>query len=263
MRVLDAGRDYARLSRVSEAMLALSFCAGRPDFDEATIGAVGRLLQVDHMSAFDDQEDGAIQLRLAASSADRSVSPRLSRIYAERFHRCDPLPRSLDEPNVSVFLMSPEDVLDPQYRAECYDLPGIVERITIRSGRHTLNLYRGHANGPFQDQDTAVAVEAAAMLFPLLDHHARLLLRQPANSRAGLTGIAARLRAMCPALTGREVDVLARGLIGMTSEGTGLDLGIRTTSVATYRKRAYHRLDISTQAELYGRLMQAQPMAQG
>ena len=261
MRVLDAGRDYARLNRVSEAMLGLAFCAGRSDFDEAAIEAVGRVLHVDHMSAFDAQEDGAIQLRLAASSADRSVSPRLSRIYAERFHHCDPLRRSLEGPAVSVFVVSPEDVLDPQYRAECYDLPGIVERITIRSGRHTLNLYRGHANGPFQEPDAALAVTAAAMLFPLLDRHIQLLGRQPASSLAGLAGIAGRLRTMCPALTGREVDVLARGLIGMTSEGTGLDLGIRTTSVATYRKRAYHRLGISTQAELYGRLIQAHPMA--
>ena len=52
-------------------------------------------------------------------------------------------------------------------------------------------------------------------------------------------------------LTQREKEVCARILLGMSSEGIGLDLGIKMQSVLTYRKRAYARLNISSQNELF------------
>jgi DNA-binding CsgD family transcriptional regulator len=52
-------------------------------------------------------------------------------------------------------------------------------------------------------------------------------------------------------LTSRELDVGARSLAGMTAEGTALELNIKTSSVVTYRKRAYGRLGISSLYELF------------
>jgi DNA-binding CsgD family transcriptional regulator len=52
-------------------------------------------------------------------------------------------------------------------------------------------------------------------------------------------------------LTPREIDVCARALLGMTAEGTALDLDIKKSSVVTYRKRSYERLGISSQHELF------------
>ena len=40
----------------------------------------------------------------------------------------------------------------------------------------------------------------------------------------------------------------------MTVEGTALDLGIAPTSVATYRKRAYQKLGITSQNEIFALL---------
>ena len=53
-------------------------------------------------------------------------------------------------------------------------------------------------------------------------------------------------------LTRRERQVCARAAIGMSIEGAALDLGIGSASVLTYRKRAYDRLGISSQNELFG-----------
>jgi DNA-binding CsgD family transcriptional regulator len=39
--------------------------------------------------------------------------------------------------------------------------------------------------------------------------------------------------------------------LGYTSVGIGLDLNIAQSSVVTYRRRAYEKLDISTQNELF------------
>ena len=60
-----------------------------------------------------------------------------------------------------------------------------------------------------------------------------------------------RLAALECGMTPRELDVCARTLIGLTAEGIALDLNIKKSSVSTYRKRAYARLGISSQSQLY------------
>jgi len=64
-----------------------------------------------------------------------------------------------------------------------------------------------------------------------------------------------RLAALECGMTPRELDVCARTLIGMTAEGIALDLNVKKSSVSTYRKRAYARLGISSQSQLYRLLM--------
>jgi DNA-binding CsgD family transcriptional regulator len=52
-------------------------------------------------------------------------------------------------------------------------------------------------------------------------------------------------------LTEREADVCARIVLGMSTTGIALDLRISKNTVATLRKRAYDRLGISSQNELF------------
>jgi len=58
------------------------------------------------------------------------------------------------------------------------------------------------------------------------------------------------LIASAPQLTEREASVCSGIVLGMTSEGIALDLGISVNTVRTYRKRAYARLKISSENEL-------------
>jgi DNA-binding CsgD family transcriptional regulator len=52
-------------------------------------------------------------------------------------------------------------------------------------------------------------------------------------------------------LTGREKDVCIRILSGLSSEAIASELGIGLHSALTYRKRAYEKLGISAQNELF------------
>jgi DNA-binding CsgD family transcriptional regulator len=52
-------------------------------------------------------------------------------------------------------------------------------------------------------------------------------------------------------LTPRERAVCARALAGLTVAGIALDLGIRTPTVATLRRRAYAKLGISSLSQLF------------
>ena len=59
-------------------------------------------------------------------------------------------------------------------------------------------------------------------------------------------------RAPLAALTPREREVCCRILSGLSSEAISQELGISLHSTLTYRKRAYQRLGISSQGELFG-----------
>jgi DNA-binding NarL/FixJ family response regulator len=65
----------------------------------------------------------------------------------------------------------------------------------------------------------------------------------------------ARLAALCPELTPREIGVCQALLRGENTAEVALALGIRSSSVQTYRKRAYAKLGISSLAGLFQRLL--------
>jgi len=95
-----------------------------------------------------------------------------------------------------------------------------------------------------------------ARLMPLiaaLARHAELRKRSgpPRLQPAARDRIAAILMKSDLRLTLREVEVCTGILLGRTVEAIALDLGIRPASVATYRKRAYRRLGISAQNQLF------------
>lgn len=100
--------------------------------------------------------------------------------------------------------------------------------------------------------DVSVAQELLRLMAQIAPDAARRAEPAAAPSRRDLLlSYRRRLLALDRGLTSRELDVCSRSLLGMTAEGTALDLDIKISSVVTYRKRAYARLGISSQAELF------------
>lgn len=158
---------------------------------------------------------------------------------------------------VQVALQRGESIADAAYRDACYGRSGVLERLTVATGDSgeliALNLYRLASSGGF-DAGERAAIEVLAPLLAALavKHVAMLGMRLRSRDRADrIEAAGARLAAICGALTRRERDVLSRALVGMTSEGIALDLGIGLTSVLTYRRRGYARVGVSSQAELF------------
>ena len=184
----------------------------------------------------------------------------VQRVYLERFYRLDPVLRYAGADH-RVLHLHRDEIMDAEYRRTAYVRAGLLERLTVAApdGRRliALNLYRREQGGPFDSRDVQ-RVEAHA---PLLgspraqacrhDRRATALPRpwRPAcRPRRTPAGAGARL-------TGRELDVLARALAGLTSAGIALDLGISLNTVLTYRKRAYGRLGVTSHAELFSRCL--------
>jgi DNA-binding CsgD family transcriptional regulator len=92
---------------------------------------------------------------------------------------------------------------------------------------------------------------SAPVLVALLAQHAGLAAEpvDAAGVLASLGRIEACLAELSP-LARREAQVCARILYGMSTVGIGLDLGVGTETVKTFRKLAYRRLGIGSEREL-------------
>ena len=148
---------------------------------------------------------------------------------------------------------SSEDIAHEGYRTACYSDPNVSDRLSllVRPAERiwlSVNLYRDRDHANFTQQEIAL-VEALA---PLVGHSARHHYALHGQAQPGIPQLMlARLRTRCPALSKREVDVLRGVLEGLTAAEIGDALGIKPASVVTYQKRAYQRLGISGQRQLF------------
>lgn len=119
------------------------------------------------------------------------------------------------------------------------------------SGGFCIGFARSARRPTMTGKELAVADQVAPSLLSAVAKHCNLTTRQQMLGPTwySLSQIEERLITMT-ALSRREREVSARMLYGLSTAGIALDLGIGEESVATYRKRSYHRLGISNQREL-------------
>jgi len=146
-----------------------------------------------------------------------------------------------------------DDIVHEGYRAACYGNPNVYDRLSLLLQPAdeiwlSVNLYRDRAHANFQPREIAF-IEALA---PLIGHTARHHYALHGQHQLGLPQLMlARVRSLCPTLAKRELDVIRGVLEGRTAAEIGEILGIKPASVVTYQKRAYQRLGISTQRQLF------------
>jgi DNA-binding CsgD family transcriptional regulator len=175
--------------------------------------------------------------------------------YLKSYLRLDPLcnayraaPACTD---VAMQRVRPGDIVSPGFRRRIFDEAGIIERVSViqrgPDSWRAMNVARHVSDGCFSDSEIDSLVSLACLLLPMLP-----LNRKQQSGRLSLTvaQLEERFASRYGALTARERQVCARAAIGMSVEATALDLGIGKTSVLTYRRRAYHRLQVTSPFEL-------------
>jgi DNA-binding CsgD family transcriptional regulator len=257
---VDSSQYFIEQKRLADCAFLLAQTTTSAAFVEAVLTVLERYLDVDHFSVLAGTPTVPVRLVAAGSHKRDGVSSAIAHIYVLRFLHADPVPQAIaavrQPQRLLIRNLHAGEVSDPIYRYECYDKPGITERLTIGNVEggtwHVLNLYRNRRSGPFGEADVMQALPAAVCILGALPVLSAVTDDESTSSNHGrLAWFIKRLRALPAHLTTREVEVCARALLGMTVEGTALDLGIACTSVATYRKRAYQRLGISSQNELF------------
>ena len=231
---------------------------GTHDLAGAILGWLNESAQVDEFFAFERPTDfDAHPSSVLALGAHPQIAERVE-AYCSHFHRFDPINHLLtaQDPDAQAIRISPGQISDRNYRLVCYERPHFVEKVSLwcNEGSHWVvaSFFRTADAGVFTDANLDAISRCGRLVFPIIRKH-RLLQSIGATGTSTevlIKRLQRRLEALPVKLTSRQLDVCARTAVGMTAYGIALDLGIKTSSVVTYRRRAYDRLGIATGHEL-------------
>jgi DNA-binding CsgD family transcriptional regulator len=146
-----------------------------------------------------------------------------------------------------------DDIAHDGYRAACYHQPNVSDRLSLllqpaQDIWLSVNLYRDRRRGNFQPREIALIEAFAPLIAQAAQHHYAIC----GQREIGIPQLMlARVRAACPDLSKREIDALCGVLEGRTAQEIADMMGVKPSSVVTYQKRAYRRLGISSQRQLF------------
>lgn len=246
-------QDASASAAFAPAVAAL----GSARFASELVAALNRGLPVDHVCLMRFADASRAPVLESASWRGGDHVGDVQQAYLTGLYRHDPNLSLPPEPAVRLRLLRREDVSDDSYRRVCYQQAGICERLTVACGGAgqliALNLYRLDTTGAFSNAELKTLDTLAPLLASLAAKHVEMVgMRLRSRDRGDrIQALDARLHAISGSLTVREREVLARVMLGMSSEGIALDLAIGLSTVQTYRKRAYARLGLTSQAELF------------
>jgi DNA-binding CsgD family transcriptional regulator len=233
---------------VTPAVLAI----GRPDFPDILIDTLRRQAGVGHCMVFSLSRAGAAHCLLDAGNIP--IGGDLGAAYAGQFHQSDPNRDALFEGEGRATLVLPAfapRMYGARYRKMFFVDSGIVDKcataIWVDDTCFYVNFYRIAAQGPFG----AAQHKRLRAIAPAISASVARHFQQGAATADQTLAALFATRTPLASLTPREQDVCRRILAGYSSEAISQALGISLHSTLTYRKRAYERLGISSQSELF------------
>lgn len=203
--------------------------------------------------------------RLIVHTARIVRSSEIIHRYITRYFTFDPVYKTIGHTAHSEWInlrVHPGNISNYQYLNDCYLRPAIVEKLTLArwadGGWVVLSLYRDSGWGCFSDEEQERIAALSHLLLPLLRKHYQLTVESPrlgTKRQARIQEMTARMASLEANLTERECAVCARTATGLTAKTIAQELGIKVSSVLTYRRRAYERLSISSGYELAALMM--------
>jgi DNA-binding CsgD family transcriptional regulator len=237
------------------AMLApMVLAIGQPSFQNALIDTLRGVANVGHCMVFAFEEESSA--RWALGSGNIGIGPDLGAAYAEHFYLADPNREMiLEQRSAQRPIILPNfsrNMYTDSYRKLFFENAEIVDKMAtafwVERTCFYVNFYRTTDQGKFTQPQLARLSRMVPALTAIVARHCQT---------EDVTGIANKLATLFAtterftALTPREREVCLRILSGYSSEAISAELGVSPHSVFTYRKRAYQKLGISSQNELF------------
>lgn len=237
---------------------------GRKDFDECFFRLYDEILGIAHCTVFEfiNFEQARIIMAVSMDSeVDKSVKS-LAYDYINGFFLEDPYLielkkiEKLEQPEWKIG--NPQKIEDIEYRTKFYDKPRLLHELILsyKDKRHSLiaTLYRHNTQGSFTGREKEQASLYVELSLKMLNKHIELLnfeseknIQENKTSYQRVYELLMNLDVLSP----REAEICAMILVGYTTLGISLNLEISINTVATHRKRAYKKLGIATQNELF------------
>lgn len=169
----------------------------------------------------------------------------------EGYYRVDPTARVVQGAGDGLLLncLSREELPDHQW-VHAYEAIGLAERLSLavalEGGWGVLNAYRpARCDVPLEGAMEALGGQAHLVASAVRRHVAL------AAPRADLARGAPAAREPFQALSARERQVVDAILAGLSAKECARQMGLSPTSIATYRQRAFEKLGIHRQAQLF------------
>lgn len=245
-----------------DALIALIASVGEPGFATQALAFINTQVVADHLSLLAFDAALVPHIGGTASRASDSTAKLAGQVYERAlFYRFDPNSErvragSADD-DVMLSTLAAADIRDARYRSSIYERFGLVERASLIRrvlGRWVqMNVYRDRASGRFEPGALAKLTEMGPLLIACAGKH--LAQRSHATGRrdraATIASFESMLQSLDAGLTQRERQVCAHALAGVTVAGIAVTLGVKESTVATLRRRAYAKLGISSLNALF------------
>jgi DNA-binding CsgD family transcriptional regulator len=206
--------------------------------DAATVGTV---------AAKDDRLDGCVH--------------SLVRDYVRHYHVYDPFRRRCmpaAQRSVELQGFAVKEIADTEYSQKLFVEPGISGKLCVIVRRPQdaicLSLYRDRGEGSFAADDFEGIERLKVPLAAACERHFDLT---PKRTMPTLDQTVTLLQGGDGGrgLSAREAAVCARIVTGYSNEAIALDLDLSFHSVRTYRRRAYAKLNVTSQSELFALIL--------
>jgi DNA-binding CsgD family transcriptional regulator len=181
--------------------------------------------------------------------------------YVQHFHHKDPffeLLRPSGEHEIVLRTVDIDQIDDKAFRDQLFISESIVSRASIVTRRPNevlvLSLFRSREQGVFGQREASYLESHAGTLGAIVDKHFSLVTQPELDDLEYIIRMLHRAPASRP-LSDREAAVCAHVVMGYSNEAVALNLGVSSHSVSTYRRRAYAKLNVSSQNEIFAILL--------
>lgn len=233
---------------------------GGKDFQARFVDYLNKNCGAEHCALFrlrDEQPMEIMSMSLDGSdTAHKQIMLYLEGQYWKRDPSIIEAKRRVLQPVTSMLRLDIRDLQDNELRESIYGRKHILERVLLCGGVGTsklgLSILSSQRTGPFSGQGLEYLRGVGSLLLSVMDKHTTMIGSRHSAAFA-LTSLPEIERCISIAperFSRREREVISRILYGLSTAGIALDLVVAEETVMTYRKRAYHRLDIGTQREL-------------
>ena len=259
--------------QLAETFSQLIAAIGHTSFGRSLFETIVNQVEIDHCTGFVLFNDRVQPLFICARNIgveDHAIS--LAEEYVESGWTSDPILGDMHKGSRQFFgtqLLDPRVAFGGVYRQKFYDRPKIQQEVACSGSVSGANIYIGLYRRKGQPVFTSDEVEVFRTLEkPILHACAKHFevrnsfddgqdwMSQTPVSREELFAEVKRvLQEDQGGLSAREVEVCAGIVLGYSANALGLNLGISENTVATHRKRAYAKLNICSQNELFTRFL--------
>jgi len=206
------------------------------------------------------------------------LARQLARDYVAGGFRTDPnVQRQNAAVSIDIYATDLTKINDPAYRQHYYDGPNVSHELVVignfRSTVYYTSFYRKQGRTCFGEDELGIMRAIAGFMIKCLHRHYQVVADSDEQglrfTPSSLGDLPSELRQQTlehlkkvllsgpHKLSQREAEICAGIIMGYSTEAIGLNCSISPNTVATHRKRAYAKLGICSQNELFVRYFSA------